>query len=63
MAEADWNEVANPVARFLSDLPTAKELFGKLNREPRPPKPRIVSNGRAHRVLWNGCRWRCVQCA
>ena len=61
--EGDWDEIAMPVARFLSDIPIAKELFGKLNRDPRPPKPRYVSSGRAHRVLWNGNRWRCIQCA
>eukprot|EP00959_Pyramimonas_sp_CCMP1952_P395513 8287468-Pyramimonas_sp.AAC.1 len=52
-----------PVASFLSDLPPAKELFGKLSRGPAPPKRKVLPSGRAHRVLWNGCRWRCVQCA
>eukprot|EP00959_Pyramimonas_sp_CCMP1952_P184864 3865515-Pyramimonas_sp.AAC.1 len=49
---------------ILDSLPEARSLFGKLERAPRVPRPLVLPSGlRAHRVRWNGCRWRCLECA
>eukprot|EP00959_Pyramimonas_sp_CCMP1952_P000143 2595-Pyramimonas_sp.AAC.1 len=56
-----WSEVAVGMAHMFEDVPRAQELFGKLDStivevvEPLRA-PSIVER----RVLWNGCRWRCV---
>eukprot|EP00959_Pyramimonas_sp_CCMP1952_P009748 203338-Pyramimonas_sp.AAC.1 len=51
------------MANILLEIPNAKALFGDLARNPSIPRPKAVSSGRPHRVLWTGLAWRCVQCA